>query len=133
MKKIIGAAVLAVLLCFGCSVEKEDNTKVKDLEFAIEDEDDIPEELKKVIESKKQQIFKLTYEDNGELYIATGYGQQQTGGYSIQVKDLYLSKNAVYFHTELKGPGKEENHQEVASYPYIVIKTEQREESVVFQ
>ena len=29
--------------------------------------------------------FKLTYTANGYLYIARGYGMQDTGGYSIQV------------------------------------------------
>lgn len=133
MKKIIGVAVLAALLCYGCSVEKENDTKVKDLDFTVIREEEIPEELKKVIESKKQQIFKLTYKDDGAMYIAVGYGQQQSGGYSIQIEELYLSENAVYFNTELQGPKKEEIRRETQSYPYIVVKTELREESVVFQ
>ncbi len=133
MKRIICGAFLTILLCCGCSVEKESETKIRDLEYSIVKEEDIPEELKNVIESKKQQIFKLSYADNGEMYIAVGYGEQQTGGYSIQVKELYLSDNAVYFDTELQGPKKEEINHEAKSYPYIVIKTEQREESVVFQ
>lgn len=133
MKKIIGFVLLAVFLCAGCSVEKENETKVKDLEFSIVKEEDIPEELKKVIEDKKQQIFKLSYEDKEEMFIAVGYGEQQTGGYSIQVKELYLSENAVYFDTELQGPKKEEVTHQAKSYPYIVVKTEKRDESVVFQ
>lgn len=133
MRKIIGVAVLAAFLCLACTTEKENETKIRDLEFSIVREEDIPEELKSVIESKKHQIFKLSYEDNGQLYIATGYGEQKTGGYSIQVKELYLSKNAVYFHTELQGPKKEEINNEAKSYPYIVVKTEARDESIVFQ
>ena len=133
MKKVIGTACLVVFLCLGCSVEKENDAKVKDLDFVIVEEKDVPEELKKVMESKKQQIFKLTYEDNGEMYIAVGYGEQKIGGYSIQIKELYLSENAVYFDTDLKGPKKEEITEETKSYPYIVVKTEHRDESVVFQ
>lgn len=133
MKIIIGIAVLVIVLCTGCSVEKTDATKVKDLEYSIVKEEDIPEELKTVIESKKQQIFKLSYEDKEEMYIAVGYGEQQTGGYSIQVKEFYLSENAIYFDTELQGPKKEEAGNKAKSYPYVVIKTDRREESIVFQ
>ena len=133
MKKRGLLAALAAFLCFGCSVEKTEDTKVEDLEFAIVREEEIPPELMRVMESKKQQIFKLTYEDHGELYIATGYGEQPSGGYSIQVKELYVSENAVYFDTELKGPKKEEQVADTKSYPYIVVKTPSREESVVFQ
>ena len=130
---IIPPVLILVLLLNACGVEKEDGEKIKDLPFSIVREEDIPQELKTIIEQKKHQVFKLTYEDNGQMYIAVGYGEQKTGGYSIQVKDLYLSKNAIYFDTELYGPKKEEIDHETASYPYIVILTEQREEYVVFQ
>lgn len=133
MKKIIGAALFAAVMCCGCSVERTENGRIRDLEYSIVREEDIPEELKQIIDSKKQQIFKLSYEEKENLYIAVGYGEQQTGGYSIQVKELYLSENAVYFDTELQGPKKEEINQQAKSYPYIVVKTEHREESVVFQ
>ena len=127
--------LLAYLLCHlcACSTEKEDAKKLKDLPFTIVKEEDIPQELKNLIEEKKHHVFKLTYEDEGKMYIAVGYGEQKTGGYSIQVKDLYLTKNAIYFDTEIYGPKKEDIDQETASYPYIVVKIEQREEFVVFQ
>ena len=50
----------------------------------------------------------MTYSDEEKLYIVTGYGPQETGGYSIQVKELYLTENAIVFDTELSGPEKGE-------------------------
>ena len=57
----------------------------------------------------------------------------ETGGYSIQVTDLYLTENAVCFGAALLGPKKEEQPPAAVSYPYIVIKTEAVDETVVFE
>ena len=54
-------------------------------------DDEIPEELKTIIDQKKTGEFKLTYADQDELYIVVGYGKQLTGGYSIQFPDVYLT------------------------------------------
>ena len=62
--------------------------KVKDLEFAVVGEPEIPQELKQIIAQKQTAPFKLTYSDEQNLYIAVGYGVQPTGGYSISVNEL---------------------------------------------
>lgn len=117
----------------GCSASKESKDKVRDLDFTVAGNKDIPEELKKLIAEKQQQPFKLTYSDDQNLFIAVGYGVQPTGGYSISVNDLYLTENSVVINTELKGPEKGENAGTEQSFPYIVIKTEYLENPVVFQ
>lgn len=107
--------------------------KVKDLEFAVVGEPDIPQELKQIIAQKQTAPFKLTYSDDKNLYIAVGYGEQATGGYSISVNELYLTENSIVIDTELKGPEKGENPGADKSYPYIVVRTEYLENPVVFQ
>ena len=89
--------------------------------------------MKKIIEEKKQKETKLTYMSGDKLNIVRGYGVQKTGGYSIQVKDLYQAKNAVYFKSELIGPGENDVSEKVESYPYIVVSTEKTEDIVVFE
>ena len=129
---LIGWVFLARILT-GCSVEKEDQDKVRDLEFAVVGEADLPEELKNLIMEKKAAPFKLTYSNDQGLYIVVGYGEQPTGGYSIEVDELYLTDNAIVIDTELEGPGKGEPTGVEKSYPYIVVKTEYLEEPVIFQ
>lgn len=90
------------------------------------------EELLAKIEERKEDTFKLTFEDQGFLYICVGYGTQQTGGYSIAVNDLYETANAVYIDTNLIGPSPEEKSKPVASYPYVVVKTEFSQKPMVF-
>lgn len=128
--------ILILLLAFlisGCGIEETDTKKLKDLSYDILDSKEIPEEFSAVIEEKKENIFKLTYTDKEYLYIAEGYGVQETGGYSISVNECYLTKNAVYFDTTLIGPSKGEKINQVKSYPYIVIRTKYLEKNVVFK
>ena len=99
----------------------------------IVEEGKLPETLGQVIAEKKGEPFKLTYQDQENLYVCAGYGEQPTGGYSIAVEEFYLTENAIYFDTTLIGPGKEEKLTETPSYPYIVILTEDLELPVVFQ
>lgn len=136
-KVLLVAALLAwvfvVRFLTACSVEKDDLEKVRDLEFTVVGEADLPEELKNVIGEKKAAPFKLTYTDDQNLYIVVGCGEQQTGGYSISVRELYLTSNAIVVDTELIGPQAGEQSGMEKSYPYIVIKTEYLEEPVIFQ
>ena len=136
-KVLLVAALLAwvvvVRVLTACSVEKDDLKKVRDLEFTVVGETDLPEELKQVIGEKKTAPFKMTYTDDQNLYIAVGYGEQENGGYSISVRELYLTENAIVADTELLGPESAEQTGAEKSYPYIVVKTEYLEEPVIFQ
>ena len=125
--------ILAVLLLSGCGVETQDEERLKDLDFTVMDLEKVPEELRNVLEEKKAMPFKVTYEDDGYLYICVGYGEQKTSGYSIAVRDLYLTKNAIYVDTELMGPGSQEQTAEAVTCPYIVLKREYLDQSVVFE
>lgn len=135
---VIAAIVMVASLCSCGGGTKDMNRKIKDIEFTVIGEDKLPEELKMIIDEKKEKEFKITYQDNDFLYICVGYGKQDTGGYSIVVKDLYLTGNSVYVDTNLIGPEAENRElyqaqeSESASYPYIVIKTEYFDKSVVF-
>ncbi|MDE6203545.1 MAG: protease complex subunit PrcB family protein [Lachnospiraceae bacterium] len=125
---ILGTITLCLLT--GCAFtgggkEKDALEKIKDLEFTVLADENIPEELKTVIEEKKGNAFKVTYQDNGFLYICIGYGEQVSGGYSITVNDLYLTENAIYADTTLLGPDPADTtiKKDSPSYPYIVIRT----------
>lgn len=127
--------VISICLCalfclsFGCTSKKEE--RLQEIDFTVVDDDEIPEELKTIIDQKKTGEFKLTYADQDELYIVVGYGKQLTGGYSIQFPDVYLTKENIVVTSVLLGPEGEEPAN--ISYPYAVIKIEYRPEPVLFQ
>ena len=125
--------MLALLFISGCKISKDDGKKVRDLEFTVVGEVDIPAELKQIITEKLSQPFKLTFSDEQNLYIVVGYGSQSPGGYSIAVKELYLTDNSIVIDTELLGPEKGENPAPETSCPFIVLKTENLENPVIFQ
>lgn len=123
--------LLLGMLC-GCGKNEEAPEKVRDLELTVVAKENLPEELLQIVESKKSVPFKFTFNDGEYLYICVGYGEQESGGYSITVEDLYLTQNAIYAKTCLIGPGPDVPDDGVYSYPYIVLKTEYLDYSVVF-
>jgi hypothetical protein len=127
IKKItIGAAFFCmVMFAGGCSFSTDGKAaKVRDLEYTVVGGREIPEELSEEIEANKNTEFKLTYSDGEYLYIARGYGGQETDGYSIQMKELYVTDDAVYMQSELFGPQNGETVSQVETFPYVVVKTE---------
>ncbi len=119
------------ILC-ACSVKKEDKEKLRDVEFTVVDSYDVPEELQKKIDDKKEKTFEISYADNGYLYIAQGYGSQETSGYSVEVKECYEAKNAIYLKTNLLGPPKDEEIIKGKTYPYVIVKVEYSDKNVIF-
>ena len=61
--------VISICLCalfclsFGCTSKKEE--RLQEIDFTVVDDDEIPEELKTIIDQKKTGEFKLTYADTG--------------------------------------------------------------------
>lgn len=58
MRRFIKIVVLVLVSSFllnGCSMEESSNEKLRDLEFTVVSESDIPEELMKIIEEKENQ------------------------------------------------------------------------------
>jgi len=135
MKKaaIILTAVMlvAAMMLSGCQMISSEKVKLRDLDFTIQSEETTPKEVLKMVEERKEESFKFTFTDEENLYICIGYGRQNRGGYSITVDALYLTEDAIYVETTLLGPDDGEKSKKVESYPYIVIKTEALEKTVV--
>jgi len=128
-----GILLACILLTAGCTLLSEEKIKLRDLDFTVLGEEKIPEQLKTIIEEKKKTPFQITYTDNANLYICIGYGEQETGGYSIAVNELYLTDTNICVSTSLLGPDASEKSNKTPSYPYIVIKTEFLEQTVTFE
>lgn len=128
---IAGIVMSAAAMC-GCD-RKGGSEELTPVDFTVVSFDDIPKDFLAQIEEKKSADFRLTYTADGWMYIARGYGTQETGGYSIAVKEVSMSDNAVYFDSELIGPKQNEAVNRLATYPYVVVKIEDAGRSVVFR
>lgn len=125
-------AIFIVVIAIAGVWRKETSADLKHLPYEILEKKEIPEELLAIIEEKKESAFKLRYDDKENMYIAEGYGEQETNDYSIAINDCYLTKNAIYVDTLLIAPSKGERVYDVKSYPYVVIKMEYLDKSVLF-
>ena len=100
LRIVLTAAVLALLLS-GCRFVRVEEEERKPVDYTIVERRDIPEELSRLMEEKKEKEFQLSYETGDDLYLAKGYGRQMSGGYSIQVEELGESSNGIFFVTKL--------------------------------
>ncbi len=99
----------------------------------IADEKELPEEICKMIELKKENAFQLAYHSEEATFIILGYGIQETSGYHIQVNEVYEGEDGVWVDTDLIGPGKTETVEQKPTYPYIIIKTETIDQVIRFK
>lgn len=136
---ILSILILVILIVLGMQMQGCDfkiiseEQEHREVEFVIVSEECIPETVKSLIESRKENEIKLTFVDGKDRYLIIGYGKQNSGGYSIYIKDLYATENALYVNTCLMGPSKEAKIKEVPSYPVIVLQVWEMGLPVVFQ
>ena len=132
---LLVVCMLTGLFLCGCGQistgqDKEEGTEC---DYTVVAMRDCPEELLKNLEEKKINSFQMTYQDGTYLYMAVGYGEQKTGGYSILVKKTIETKEKIFRKTELRVPSREETVSQKPSFPYVVIKTENKTKEVVFE
>ncbi len=136
MKSKFFSVLFLVFLLFvicSCGIEQYDDTKINDLDFAVLAQEDIPEPVMEIIDDCKIDNFRKSYSDGSFLYIIIGYGAQPTTNYSISIEDLYEAENAIFVSTMLKGPSKRETVVETETYPYVVLKLQLSDKTIIFK
>ena len=76
----------------GCVSTQAETEKIRDMKYEVIEEEDIPQSLREMIKGGEKKPFRITYSDQGFLYIAQGYEVQPTTGYSVEVKELMRRK-----------------------------------------
>lgn len=119
----IVALIICVCLlgCTGC----QGNFSAKEeepVDFTVLALEEYPERIQQEIEARKQSEFQIFYADQGYLYVAVGYGVQQSTCYSIAVNYVTHKEEEIYIKTVLKGPAKTDTPIETESFPVIVLK-----------
>ena len=71
MYRKIAVLFVCLLVCglvlTACGIEKKDSAKVRDMDYTVLQPEEVPDELKEVIEEKKEGDFKVTYTYGGYL------------------------------------------------------------------
>ena len=134
LKRITAVLCISVLLLLAaCSMQSVSDEKVRDIDYTVVSDADVPDTFRNVIEEKKEEPFKLSYSDGNELYIAVGYGKQPSGGFSIVVDDLYLTESNILFATTLKGPKQEAQSTDAPTFPYLIVKMEHMDKEIIYE
>lgn len=97
--------VLALLIIMpacamtGCSGSKEPDNKTS-VDYTVVENADLPEELKKLIESKKDKVMRLTYTTKDYTYVVTGYVSTSLtaspAAGPIRLRSMYSALSPVY-------------------------------------
>ena len=134
MEKRLSLICLIAWLAFsivGCGMLQK-NSEAKEVDYTVVKKEELPPEVKKIIEVKKQEEFQMAYQCEGELYLLRGYGIQSSGGYSIQVEYVRENEEEIHIKTRLLGPESREEQKDTISCPSIVVKVENRNKKIVF-
>lgn len=135
IKKIFIFAVVLIVLVAACAllkITRIDKKRVGDVEYKVLLEEEIPAEVFEEIERFKHESKQCSYICSDKLYIVVSYGRQDTGGYTVEVNDLYESSNTIFVKTTLMGPKSKKDAKEDESYPYVVLKLSLSDKKVVF-
>lgn len=125
-------AVAAALLA-GCSMSSFTDSEGTELDFTVVTRAEMPDEVTAVLEEQLGSEFQTACQYGEYLYLICGYKQQDTTGYSVQVKKLCATDEAIYFQSELIGPEGDEVVAEGETIPWIVVKTEYLDLPVIFE
>ena len=123
----------AALLSSGCSARRADREKTGELEYETVDGPELPETLRQKIEKEKDEPFLLAYGDGVRLYIALGYGEQESGGYSVRIEEAYETEDAVCIRTCLTGPDEGEEVLREADYPWAALEADYTEKRILWE
>ncbi len=133
-RRIMVLALVTIFIAshlMACGSEEE-GERGEDWDYTVVPTADCPADFLSEINKKKINAFQMTYEDGEACYIAVGYGEQKTSGYSIQVLGLYEIGDDVCLETSLVGPGEDDIVNQKKSTPYIIIKTKKTERQIEF-
>ena len=125
------ATALVIISCGRGS----NNIKRSELEYTICTETELPDELKVMIEERKEKEFQLVYENSAYCYLAVGYGRQKNDNYVVDVKDFYESEEQIILDTILISSSKADTDKTgyLETCPYIVIRCAATEKPASFK
>lgn len=124
------AAFLLALLSGGCGLYREEaGGWPRSYEETAEEE--LPEALKERISGEREEPFLAAYGDGTWLYIAVGYGRQETGGYTVRVESLTETEHTLRIRASLTGPGSDAEAAGAAGAPFAAVRTAYTEKRII--
>ena len=130
-RKTVLVCLLLGFLVMLCACQKKGETE-RSYENAQDVSSDVPYKVNEKIFKVKEEGFGFSYRDGDVMYTAFGFGQQNTGGYSIQVLAVKETESAIIIEAQLIAPEAEEVIVNQPSTPYMILKMANAEKDVQF-
>lgn len=83
---------LLIPVLTGCRIVDVSEGEVKEVEYTVLGNEDLPEEVRKLLEEQGQEPFALAYESGGFLYLMKGYGRQNSSA-NMRLLEFNQPKN----------------------------------------
>ena len=102
MSRKAGALICVLMLTAvlsGCRFIRIEEGERTPLDYTVMKQEEIPREVVELMEQKKEKAFYMTYQVGDVRYLMKGYGEQLSGGYSIQVEEVSESENGIFCKT----------------------------------
>ena len=130
-------ACFAVLLVILTACGKQETAQrtyesMQDAVYEIVSGSDVPHKVNEKIFKEKEKGFGFSYRDGQALYIAFGFGEQTTGGYSIQLAAVKENEEEILIEAKLVAPKPEEVVSTLPSYPYMILKMKNTSKDIQF-
>lgn len=133
-KILLLISILITCISFeGCSVITISDKKETDLDYEIIEYHYLDYHLKDLYNSYYSENNRITYDDGNYMYLFIFYGKMPSGGYSVNIKELYSTASNIIVDTTLTGPQKEETTAEKESFPAIVLKIKSSSKTVIYR
>jgi hypothetical protein len=115
--------------------QSRDAVKKKEIEYKVCSDTELPDELKTMIEERKEKEFQLIYENSVHSYFVAGYGRQKCAEYAVTIKAFYDEGDNILLDTLLVNHSKAETEKsgQPELCPYIVIRCDLIKKPVVFR
>ena len=128
-------AIIVTFAACGASGEEsgEDEAAAPDLAYEIIESSKIPQKLAEKIAQEQKEKFGFSYRNGEDLYIAFGFGERPTGGYSIQIAAVKDMGSRIIVEAHLIAPKAGEVVSQSMSYPYMVLKTKDTGAEIQFR
>lgn len=137
VKRVLLAATVLLLLMMVISCGEKQTPKrtyesMQDVVYEIVSGSNVPHKVNEKIFKERDKGFGFSYRDNEGMYIAFGFGRQNTGGFSIQLAAVKENEDEILIEAKLIAPTPEEVVSTSPSYPYMILKMEDTEKNVEF-
>ena len=105
---------------------EDDSSKETKVSFSKITYSNLPKVLRDEVDSLKQTENYKAYEYGGYLYLVAAMGKKNTGGYSIDIKNVYKTLNGGKYSikavVDTNEPSSSSNVTMAITYPYCVVR-----------